>query len=83
METLKFKSAKRAEELYNQYRDNLEYARLRSFNVSPLESLKFKVIELNMLEEASNYSEVTDKLEYIDVAGNEKRTVGNKLKNKF
>jgi hypothetical protein len=83
VETLKFNSAERAEEVYNQYRDNLEYARLRSFNVSPLESLKSKVIELNMLEEASNYTEVTDKLEYLDVAGTEKRTVGNKLKKKF
>ncbi len=62
LETLNMPSEERAEELYHKYQQNALYLRNREYNVAPLESLKMKEVELDMLEEVSALSEENHKI---------------------
>ena len=80
IENLRYKSSNRAEKVYNKYIQNLELVRLRGYNLTPLESIQSKVIELNMLEEASHFAEESDKLKYINTKLTTKKSIGNGFK---
>jgi len=80
VKTLQFKSEKRADKLYTEYLQNLEEIRNKGFNLTLLESLKAKVIELKLLEEASRYSEIKDKASYVNTEEITKDYVGNQIK---
>ena len=77
VETLEFKSEKRAEELYDTYKKNNQYIENRRYNISPLESLKIKEVELKMLEEANEL--LTKKPKFVNTAPSTKSTIGNDL----
>ena len=77
VETLEFKSEKRAEELYDTYKQNNQYIENRRYNISPLESLKIKEVELKMLEEANEL--LTKKPKFVNTAPSTKSTIGNDL----
>lgn len=79
VETLNFKTEKRAEELYDLYKQNNQYIANRRYNISPLESLKMKEFELNMLEEASENSGLRSIRQNILTEFNTKETTGNDL----
>ena len=51
-------------------------------NIAPIESLKSKEIELNMLEEASQNVEGYKAIEHISTDATTKQFVGNDLKHK-
>ena len=80
IETLNFKSAKRAKELFNNYEQNVLYARNRGYNMSPVESLKMKEVELRMLEEACDNQNGERKVTHISTEYITKSTTGNDLK---
>lgn len=77
LEELKFKSPQRAAEVYEKYINNMEYVRNRAFNLTPIESIKNKEIELNMLEEASQTAEITKNARTINPEKLTKKTIGN------
>ena len=77
LEKLKFKSPKRAAEVFDQYNKNIEYARNRAFNISPLESLKNKEFEINMLEEASRTAKISKSAKAVNTEILIKNTIGN------
>lgn len=79
VETLRYKSSNRAEKVYNKYLQNLEMVKLRGYNLTPIESIKSKEIELNMLEESSHFADKNDKLKYINTELTTKKNVGNEL----
>ncbi len=76
IETLRYKSKKRAADLYEKYVENTEYASNRGYNITPLESLKMKEVELSMLEEAVG----TIDSEILNTGYITKNTIGNDLK---
>ncbi len=51
VEDLKFSSPKRAEKVFENYNENQKTIINKNFQLTPIESLKQKEIELNMLEE--------------------------------
>ena len=77
VESLKFKSKQRAEQVYQIYRQNLEMVRNRMFNLTPIESLRSKEIEINMLEEAANTPIKEQNLTHIYTELGTKNTIGN------
>ena len=77
IEDLRYKSSSRAEKVYNKYLQNIEMVRLRRYNLTPLESIKSKEIELRMLEEASHFAEGNEKLEYVNTELVTKDSIGN------
>ncbi len=77
IETLNFKSEKEAEELYDTYSQNLMYMQNREYNVTPIESLRIKEIELNMLEEASKNAGLISNREGVITEFRTKETTGN------
>ena len=77
VETLRYKSSARADAVYNKYLKNMDELRHRGFNQSPIESIKSKEIELNMLEEASHFAAKEDKLKYVTTDLKTKNTIGN------
>ena len=79
VETLRFKSEKRAEELYDKYQQNALYARNRGYNITPIESLKMKEVELKMLEEASKTTKGKRKITQVNTEYQTKQTTGNDL----
>lgn len=79
LKTLKFKSEKRAAELYNKYSQNTTHTINRRYNLTPLESLKMKEVELKMLEEATENMGITTSKTNIHTEFNTKTTVGNDL----
>ena len=79
VETLKFKTEKRAEELFDKYQQNALYSRNRGYNITPIESIKMKEVELNMLEEASETTQGKRKIKPIVTKINTKSFVGNEL----
>jgi len=83
LETLKFKSKERADEIYEEYIENARYIINRSFNVSPLERLKSKVVELNMLEEAAQVEGSSKNLTTVSTEFVTKNNVGNDLYKKY
>ena len=82
VETLKYKTEERATELYEKYLENLETISYRHFDITPVESLKSKEIELNMLEEASQNTEGYKALDQLQTEIQTKKFVGNDLKHK-
>ena len=77
--TLRFKSEKRAEELYEKYQQNALYARNRGYNMTPVESLKMKEVELKMLEEASKTTNGKRNVTQVNTEYQTKSTTGNDL----
>ena len=80
VETLRFKSEKRAEELYDQYQQNALYARNRGYNITPIESLKMKEVEFNMLEEAAQTENGKRHIIQFNTELRTKKTTGNDLR---
>lgn len=56
-DTLKFKTEKKAKELYNKYQRNIDFWVNKHYKLTPIESLKIKEIELKMLDEASKITD--------------------------
>ena len=83
IENLKYKSSSRAEKVYNKYLQNIEMIRLRRYNLTPLENIKSKEIELRMLEESSHFAEGNEKLEYVNTELLTKDSIGNGFKDKL
>jgi len=79
VESLKFKSKDRAEELYEKYIQNLEIARYRQFNLTPIESLRNKEVELNMLEESSQTPEQAHSVTYASTDLQTKDMISNNV----
>ena len=79
LETLSFKSKKRAAELYDKYRQNVLYTRNRGYNITPLESLKIKEVELSMLEEAFETKNGKHNISHVVTGYQTKQTTGNDL----
>ena len=79
VETLLFESKNRAAELYNKYQHNVLYLRNRGYNITPLESLKIKEVEICMLEEASKNTNGKRNLTQINTELQTKVTTGNNL----
>ena len=79
VETLRFQSKKRAAELYEKYVQNAQYAINRGYNLTPIETLKNKEIELKMLEESSQIAEANHKISQIHTETQTKSVVGNEL----
>ncbi|MCR5266333.1 MAG: hypothetical protein K6E29_07045 [Cyanobacteria bacterium RUI128] len=77
LETLQLKSEKRAKELFDQHHQNNLYTRNLGYNVTPLESLKMKEIELRMLEESSQITQGKHKVSKVDTNVHTKSTTGN------
>lgn len=79
LETLIFKTKIRADELYDKYMQNVLYARNRAYNITPLESLKMKEVELDMLEEASELPTENHKVATISTDIQLKSSTGNEF----
>jgi hypothetical protein len=79
IESLKFKTEKRAEELYNKYEENIETLANRRCNISPVESIKMKEVELRMLEEAFDSYGKNHHSKTVTTELQTKRNVGNEL----
>lgn len=79
VETLNFRSQKRAKELYDAYHQNVLYTRNREYNITPIESLKMKEIELRMLEEASETTYGKRNITEVNTEFKTKKTTGNDL----
>lgn len=77
LETLQLKSEKRAKELFDQHHQNNLYTRNLGYNVTPLESLKMKEVELRMLEESSAITHGKHKVSKVDTNVHTKSTTGN------
>lgn len=77
---LKFKSKKRADEIYENYMQNIEFVRNRNFHLTPIESIKSKEIELNMLEESRDLINSTNNLNILNSTITTKEHVGNDFK---
>lgn len=80
VETLKFKSEERAKELFEQYHQNTLYTRNRGYNITPVESLKMKEVELDMLEESSKINHGESHSSKLDTEIHTKPFIGNNLK---
>lgn len=80
IETLSFKTEKKAETLYNRYRENILHLIDRGFNITPLESLKMKEVELNMLEEAVENTKGKPDKTQLATELQTKSFIGNKLR---
>ena len=79
VESLRYKSSSRATAVYNKYMKNLEFVKMRNGNLTPIEKIKSKEIELNMLEESSHFIDESDKLKYINTEMTTKDRIGNSL----
>ena len=77
LETLQFKSEKRAKELFEQHHQNYLYIRNRGYNITPLDHLRMKEVELNMLEESSVIAQGKHKISTVDTGFHTKSTTGN------
>lgn len=79
VETLSFKSEKRAKKLYDDYHQNVLYTRNRGYNITPIESLKMKEVELRILEEARDNTNVKHNITQINTELQTKEKTGNDL----
>ncbi len=77
VETLKFKTKRRADELYNTYVEDILYLRNRGYNITPIESLEMKEHELNMLEESLTNLEESHNVVRLDTEIHFKHFTGN------
>ena len=78
VDSLKFKSEKEAKELYDTYKQMIMHSINRGYNITPLESLKIKEVELNMLEKASIFSKKRKPI-ILNTELKTKEIVGNKI----
>lgn len=77
VETLRFNSEKRAKELYDTHKQNIQYMVNRNYNLQPIESIKMKEVELQMLEESAQHTyRLLDK-GLINTGIDTKSTIGN------
>lgn len=77
IDTLTFKSPERAKELLDKYVENNFFAISRRYNLTPLETLKMKEVELEMLEEASENIREKHNMTKIETEVKTKSTIGN------
>lgn len=80
VQTLKYKSDSRAAAVYNKYLKNIEEVRRKGFNLTPIESIKSKEIELDMLEEAASFADGNKNAKILDTKTTTKLNVGNDFK---
>lgn len=80
IKTLRYESKERADSIYAKYSQNLEESRLKNYQLTPIETLKNKEFELNMLEEASCYAPKNDKYDKVNTKIKTKNVIGNNLK---
>jgi hypothetical protein len=78
--TLKFKSAQRANDIYEEYAINAAKSSDKHWVLSPLENLKNREIQLNMLEEASLSMGNIETVFTNSKMFSTKNTIGNDLK---
>ncbi len=80
VDTLRFKSDKKAKTLFEQYQQNIQLLVNRNYNISPIESLKMKEHELKMLEESSKTIDKDfDAKSLVNTEIVTKKTIGNKM----
>ena len=79
LEKLHFKTKERAEELFNEYHDDVLYASNMGYNIRPIDALKMKEIELKMLEEAFITSKGKRNITQVNTEFKTKKTTGNDL----
>ena len=79
LEILKFKSKERADELYDKYTQDLLFLINRRYNITPVEFLKIKESEINMLEEAAETEEKKHVNKVVTTDFITKHTIGNNL----
>ena len=79
LEILKFKSKERADELYDKYTQDLLFLINRRYNITPIEFLKIKESEINMLEEAAETEEKKHVNKVVTTDFTTKHTIGNNL----
>ena len=79
VEKLSLKSEKKAKKLYDTYHQNSLYTVNRDYNVTPLESLKMKEVELRMLEEAAENKTGHQDIIHVSTELKTKTNVGNDL----
>ena len=72
-------SSSLAKKLYNDYADNVLYARNRGYNITPIESLKMKEVELKMLEESARTTNGKRSITQLNTEAQTKQTTGNDL----
>lgn len=79
IETLEYKSKERADEVYDNYVQNAQYIINRGYRLTPIESLKLKEIEINMLEEAAQLPKKRKNVISVSTEFQTKKSVGNDL----
>ena len=79
VEHLKFSSEERAQELYDAYRKNSEFMINCHGSIRPIEALRGKEIELNMLEEAFRTSRETESKIYSSAGKQTKNSIGTSI----
>jgi len=79
VETLKFNSEKRAKDLFDTHKQNIQYISNRQYNLRPIERIKFKETELQMLEESAENAQKNQDQTLIDTNIRTKRTIGNEF----
>lgn len=77
IETLKFNTEKRAKELYDTHKQNIQYMINRNYNLRPIESIKMKEVELQMLEESAQHIYRLNDNRLISTEFRTKTTIGN------
>lgn len=79
IESLKFSSKKRVDEVFENYKKSFQMIIDKRFNITPIESLQAKETQLNMLEEASATLEEGHRQIPVITGFATKETVGNEL----
>lgn len=77
VDTLRFNSEKRAQELFDTHKQNIQYIVNRHYNVLPIEKIKMKEVELQMLEESAQHTYGLHEKGLINTEINTKSTIGN------
>ncbi len=77
VETLKFSSKKKAEELYNMHLEDVKASVEKHWILTPLENLKSRLLHLNMLEESYKYMrKKIHKTKVVNTLYSTKNTIG-------
>ncbi len=77
VDTLRFNSEKRAQELFDTHKQNIQYMVNRNYNLRPIESIKIKEVELQMLEESAQHTHKLHDKRLISTEYKTKSTIGN------
>ena len=78
--TLRFNSEKRAQELFDTHKQNIQYMVNKHYNVLPIEKIKMKEVELQMLEESAQHIYRLNDNRLISTEFRTKMTIGNEFK---